>query len=112
VASSLDDDFLSQMLKADGSNEKKQQMALMEAYYFANIMFLPDGYVLDNAKKLKDIPTVIMQGRFDHVCPPEYAYKLSRAMGDNCRLHIGPSSHKKQMALREAVRAYAWAFLE
>lgn len=112
AASSLDDDFLTQMLNEDGRSEKKQQMALMEAYYFANNMFLADGYVLDNAYKLKDIPTVIMQGRFDHVCPPENAYKLSEAMGNNCRLHIGPSSHKKQMALREAVRAYAWAFLE
>jgi proline iminopeptidase len=112
ATSSIDGDYLKDKLQVDGSGEKNQQMALMEAYYFVNNCFLPDKYILENADKLKHIPMVLVQGRYDHVCPTVNAYTLSEAVGNNCRLHIVPGSHKKEMALRETIRAYAWAFLE
>lgn len=36
--------------------------------------------ILEEVKKLKDIPTTIIQGRYDMVCPPITAYELHQHM--------------------------------
>jgi proline iminopeptidase len=54
--------------------------AQIEAHFFANKLFLPDNYIVDNAKKIKDIPTYIVHGRFDQVCPLTQAEALARAL--------------------------------
>lgn len=96
----------SQPLDDDG-----RKTALLEPYYFVNNCFIPDSHILDNAEKLKDIPTIFVQGRFDHVCPPVTAYNLSKAMGDNCHLHIVPAAHATEGSMRETLRAYIHSFL-
>ena len=35
-----------------------------------------DNYILSNAKKIEKIPGIIIQGRYDMVCPPNSANKL------------------------------------
>lgn len=49
----------------------------IEMFYFANHCFMPDRYILDNAHQLK-IPTWIVQGRYDFICPPTTAYELHK----------------------------------
>ena len=44
-------------------------LARIEAHYFVNKMFLPDNYFFENIYKIRDIPGVIVQGRYDMVCP-------------------------------------------
>ena len=44
-------------------------LARIEAHYFRNEIFLPQGFLLGNASRLKPIPGVIVQGRYDIVCP-------------------------------------------
>lgn len=44
-------------------------LARMEAHYFSHDIFLPENALLDNIRKLQDIPAVIIQGRYDAVCP-------------------------------------------
>jgi proline iminopeptidase len=51
----------------------------MEVHYLANGCFLPDNYILDNAKKLT-MPVWMVHGRFDMVCPPITAYNLSKKL--------------------------------
>ena len=36
-----------------------------------------DNYILSNAKKIEEIPGIIIQGRYDMVCPPNSASKLA-----------------------------------
>jgi proline iminopeptidase len=57
-----------------------EAVSILEAHYFVNNSFLEDNFILQNAKKLKNIPTVIVQGRYDVVCPPFYAHKLKQQM--------------------------------
>lgn len=45
-----------------------------------------------NLKKIADIPTQIVQGRYDVVCPSMSAYELSRALND-CRLDFTLAGH-------------------
>ena len=44
-------------------------LARMEAHYFMHDIFLPDNALLANVSRLRGIPVVIVQGRYDVVCP-------------------------------------------
>ena len=44
-------------------------LARMEAHYFTHNIFLPHNALLDNVGKLRNIPAMIVQGRYDAVCP-------------------------------------------
>jgi len=52
--------------------------ALFENYYMAHGCFLEEGQLLDNAGRLAGIPTYIVNGRYDAVCPPRTAYELHK----------------------------------
>lgn len=54
-------------------------LARMEAHYFSHNIFLPENALLDNINKLHDLPAVIVQGRYDAVCPIVSADDLHRA---------------------------------
>jgi proline iminopeptidase len=50
---------------------------VVEAHYIANHFFLEPGELLDNAHRLASIPGVIVQGRYDLLCPPRAAHALA-----------------------------------
>lgn len=50
--------------------------AVLENYYMSEHCFLEEGQLIDNADKLRDIPLVIVNGRYDMACPPITAYEL------------------------------------
>jgi proline iminopeptidase len=54
-------------------------LARIECHYFVNGSFLrhPDQ-LLDDVEKIRHIPGVIIQGRYDVVCPPISAWDLHR----------------------------------
>ena len=54
-------------------------LARIEAHYFVNEIFLPENSLLDNAGVLSGIPGIIVQGRYDMVCPIVTAHELSQA---------------------------------
>ncbi len=65
--------------------------------YLQKNFFLPENYILDNLDKLKDIPTTIVQGRYDMICPADIAYtlhdKLKEAGNTNVELTLATSAH-------------------
>ena len=51
--------------------------ALIENHYFVNKGFLDnENQLLDNIDIIRNIPSIIIQGRYDVVCPPTTAYEL------------------------------------
>ena len=53
--------------------------ARIEAHYFVHGAFMnEDGQLLKNADAIKDIPGVIVQGRYDVVCPARSAWDLHK----------------------------------
>lgn len=112
TAAVFDADYLTTEIKNSEIKEESRILVKTEAFYFQNNCFLPDNYIFDSADKLKAIPIVMVQGRFDHVCPPITAYNLARKIGSSCRLHLVPGSHAREMAIRETLRAYAWSFMD
>jgi proline iminopeptidase len=54
-------------------------LARIEAHYFVNACFLHDGALLAGARRMAAVPGVIVQGRYDMVCPPHVADQLAGA---------------------------------
>ncbi len=54
-------------------------IARIEAHYFKNGMFVDDDYLLGNIDRLRHVPAVIVQGRYDMVCPIVTADRLAAA---------------------------------
>jgi proline iminopeptidase len=44
-------------------------LARIEAHYFTNDIFLPENSLLDNIGRIRNVPGIIVQGRYDAVCP-------------------------------------------
>ncbi len=53
-------------------------LARIEAHYFRNNLFQPDTKLLDEIHRVRHIPAVIVQGRYDVVCPIVTADRLRR----------------------------------
>lgn len=54
--------------------------ARVQIHYIAHECFVDGESILKECVKLAHIPTIIVQGRYDMVCPPKSAWELSRAM--------------------------------
>jgi len=66
--------------------------ALIENHYFVNKGFLDyENQLLDNIDIIRDIPSIIIQGRYDVVCPPTTAYELHSRWPES-KLVIAPFS--------------------
>ncbi len=66
-------------------------LARIECHYFINNSFMQDNQLLDGAHKLKDIPGVIVHGRYDVVCPLEQAFALHQVW-PKAELMVTPNS--------------------
>ncbi len=49
----------------------------IEAHYFANDCFMKPNQLLEGAGRLAKIPGIIVQGRYDLLCPPATSHALS-----------------------------------
>lgn len=52
-------------------------LARIECHYFTNrCFFKTDNWLIENVDKIRKIPAVIVQGRYDMICPFEAAWEL------------------------------------
>ena len=66
--------------------------ARIECHYFMNNCFFPtENYLVENVGKIRHIPGVIVQGRYDVVCPMTSAWDLHRAWPE-AELKITPDA--------------------
>jgi proline iminopeptidase len=67
-------------IASSGEDEFALAFARIECHYFVNAGFFEvDGQLLRDVGKIRHIPTVIVQGRYDVVCPVRSAWDLHRA---------------------------------
>jgi proline iminopeptidase len=64
---------------AFGSDAVALGVGRLEAHYFAHGAFLEDDQLMRNVGRIRHIPAVIIQGRYDMVCPPRTAWRLHQA---------------------------------
>jgi len=60
---------------------------IVEAHYIRHDFFLEPDQLLRGAGRLKGVPGVVVQGRYDLLCPPHIAYALKQEWPD-CRLQF------------------------
>lgn len=69
--------------KAEPTLEQMQTevaRARVQIHYIRHQCFVDGEAILAACNKLSEIPTVIVQGRYDMVCPPQTSWLLSKAM--------------------------------
>jgi proline iminopeptidase len=80
------------LIKRTGDESFAEAFARIECHYFINGgFFKEDGQLLKNIDRIQHIPAVIVQGRYDVVCPPESAYQLHKAWRAS-KLIVAPGS--------------------
>ncbi|KAM5538507.1 hypothetical protein V8D89_007840 [Ganoderma adspersum] len=74
-------------------NDFANAFARIENHYFVNDGFMRDGQLLDKQEidKIRHIPCVVVQGRYDVVCPATTAFALKKIWPE-LTLHIVPDA--------------------
>ena len=77
-----------------GPGEYARAFARLENHYFTNSCFLnEDQQILSNMYRIAHIPGIIVQGRFDMICPPVSAYNLSQLWPAARLVMVGKAGH-------------------
>jgi len=88
-----------------------RSLALLENFYMANGCFFEEGQLLNNAGRIKDIPTVLVNGRYDMICPPISAYKLHQMLPLSRLVIVEEAGHSMsekgiELALLRAMKTF------
>jgi proline iminopeptidase len=76
----------------------------MEAHYFQNDCFMRPGQLLAQAGQLAGIPGIIVQGRYDLLCPPATSHALAAAWPESeVRVVEGAGHSLYDPGVRDAV---------
>lgn len=68
-------------------------LATLEAHFFRNHLFTPHDRILQNIDRIRHIPAVIIQGRYDIICPIRSAEALHRAWPEADYIIIPDAGH-------------------
>lgn len=78
-------------------------LARIEAHFFVNDVFIGDTEILDGINSIRDIPCVVVQGRYDMVCPIVTADSLIRAWPEAEYRIVAEAGHS---AMEPGIRAH------
>lgn len=76
-------------------------------HYESNQFFLSDNQLLNDLEKIQSIPTIIVHGRYDVLCPVEQAWDVKKGLND-VQIVILPTSNHKLTAEGELSRGLAF----
>ncbi len=85
-----------------GEDHKALGLARIEAHYFINGSFLREAQLLDDVARVRGIPTTIVQGRYDMVCPIVSADDLTRGWPEAQYIVVSDAGHS---AMEPGIRA-------
>lgn len=63
----------------------------LEAHYMLNKGFFTEDQLIRNIDRIRHLPAVIVQGRYDVICPPTTAMRLHHAWPES-KLHVIPDA--------------------
>ncbi len=78
------------------TDEQKQNalaLARIEAHYFKNNVFPAEKSLLNEIEGLRSIPTTIIQGRYDIICPIKTAHKLHQLWSEADYIIVPNAGH-------------------
>ena len=68
-------------------------LALIENHYMANGCFFEQGQLLRDVSKIEDIPIVLINGRYDMICPPFNAHRLHKKLNNSKLVIVERAGH-------------------
>ena len=95
----------------DPSDVTEEDIASVKIFlsYEVNNFYLTSNQIIDNIGTIKNIPTVIVHGRYDLLCPVENAWDLQKHL-NNVETIILPSSNHRFTAEGDIVKKYAFNY--
>lgn len=98
--------------KDDTPAKAVEELAVLENHYFSHNAWLSDGQLLKGAGRLRRIPTTIVQGRYDMVCPFRAAWELKQRMPHAKLVIVPDAGHAgSEKGTAKALRAATESFL-
>jgi len=106
----VDDRSISEYLNSATADQRKTHSRIY-LHYAANDFFVEDGQLERDAERLSQIPTIIVNSRFDMLYPPAAASRLHRSLRDSELRIVERSGHSESEpavveALIEAVEVF------
>ncbi len=91
-----------------------EAFARIECHYFINKgFFSSDGWILKNISKLNKIPNVIIQGRYDVVCPIKSAWELHKKWKNSKLIIVPDAGHSMlEKGIQKELIKYTEEFLK
>ncbi len=81
-------------VSGESPGDYARAFARLENHYFSNAGFLHmDGQILANMGRIAHIPGVIVQGRYDMICPPEAAHSIHREWPNSDLIMVRNAGH-------------------
>ena len=82
------------LIQRFGDDRFADAFARIECHYFTNGGFFEnENQLLDNVERIRHIPAVIVQGRYDVVCPMMSAWELHRAWPEAELMVVAEAGH-------------------
>lgn len=81
------------LVSSSGESNHALGLARIEAHYFRNNRLTPDSALLDGVARIRHIPAVIVQGRYDVVCPIRTADELHHAWPEAGYIVVPDAGH-------------------
>lgn len=82
-----------ELLSAKGEDNHALGLARIEAHYFRHNLLFPEDQLLREVHRIRHIPAVIVQGRYDIVCPIRTADELHRAWPEADYIVVPDAGH-------------------
>ena len=81
-------------VSGESPGDYARAFARLENHYFSNGGFLHmDGQILANMGRIAHIPGVIVQGRYDMICPPQSAYDIHKQWPNSDLIMVRSAGH-------------------
>jgi proline iminopeptidase len=83
-------------------DDAHRRLATIDLFYTSNLYFLEEGQLLRDAPRLKEIPAILIHGRYDMATQPGSAYSLHKAMPRSKLVIVEEAGHSES---EEAITA-------
>ena len=101
------------LLATFGQEDSTLAFARLECHYFLNKAWLEPAQLMRDLPRLKGIPTVIVHGRYDLICPFQNAWELHRALPGSELMEVPDAGHSaSEPGISRALVAATDRFME
>jgi proline iminopeptidase len=107
----IKDESLDEYYESEKNIDEIYTNALLEVYYASNGCFLEEGQLLRDTYRIQNISTIIVNGRYDIVCPPFSAYRLHKKLPKSKLIIVEKAGHllsekPKELVLLKATHEF------